>query len=353
MKGPFSHEGVAARFVALAASFALAALYPLLASPHPLPALRAFFYGPFSNLYNLLGLLEAAAPLLVCALGASLAFRAGVFNLGGEGQAAVGTLASALTVQALGGAGLPASVVLPCAILAAAAAGSLLALLSTAAELWSGADVLLTSFLLSQAALVVVDWAVGGPLKAASSNLLAMPPIPTSLRLPRLAAPSTLSLAAPIALGLALLVSFAVERSRSGYELKLYGRNRLFARSSGIGEQVGTRAMAASGAMAGIAGAFLVLGIAGRAVKGMTGGVGWNGLAVALISGSHPIGAVPASLFFAWLDAGARQGSIMADLSPDASIVMKAVALFLITARIGSGWRPRRTWMAGAAGRGE
>ncbi len=76
------------------------------------------------------------------------------------------------------------------------------------------------------------------------------------------------------------------------------------------------------------------MGQAGRAVKGMTGGVGWNGLAVALISGSDGIGAIPAALFFSWLDSGTRQASMLSDLSADSSSVLKAVALFLITARL-------------------
>ena len=92
--------------------------------------------------------------------------------------------------------------------------------------------------------------------------------------------------------------------------------------------------MAAGGALAGIAGSFLVLGQAGRAVKGMTGGVGWNGLAVALIAGTDGVGALPAALFFSWLDSGSRQAAMLADLSPDASSVLKAAALFLDTAKI-------------------
>jgi simple sugar transport system permease protein len=92
--------------------------------------------------------------------------------------------------------------------------------------------------------------------------------------------------------------------------------------------------MAASGALAGIGGSFLVLGEAGRAVKGMTGGIGWNGLAVALIAGSDGVGALPAALFFSWLDSGSRQAAMLADLSPDASSVLEAAALFLITAKL-------------------
>jgi simple sugar transport system permease protein len=98
--------------------------------------------------------------------------------------------------------------------------------------------------------------------------------------------------------------------------------------------------MAISGALGGTAGSFLVLGQAGRAIKGMTGGVGWNGLAIALIAGSDGLGAVPAALFFAWLDSGSRQASILADLSPDASSILVAAALLLITAKLRARGRP-------------
>ncbi|MDA8425108.1 MAG: hypothetical protein M0Z80_03140, partial [Treponema sp.] len=217
MRHQSRRESVVARVVALGAALALAAVYPLAASSEPLGALRAFFLGPFSSSYAFFGLLESAAPLLFCALGAAFAFRAGIFNLGGEGQAAVGALAAALTVQGLDASALPPPLVLVVAIAAAGAAGSALALLSTAAELWSGAEVLLTSFLVSQAALIAVDWAIGGPLKAASSNLPGLPPIPRRLLLPRLAPPSNLSLAAPLALVAAAFLYLAMDRSRAGY----------------------------------------------------------------------------------------------------------------------------------------
>jgi simple sugar transport system permease protein len=323
------------RLAALAVALAFAVLYALIASTDPRGALAAFFLGPFSSLYSFLALLESSAPLLACALGACIAFRAGAFNLGGEGQASVGTLAAALTVAALSRApNLPVAIVIGAAIAVAAAAGAALALLSAIAERRTGAEVMLTSFLLAQAAIIVVDWAIGGPLKDPSANLLSMSAIPERLRLPRIAPPSPLSLAFPLSVLLALCTVFFTKATRAGAELRLLGKNPAFARAVGLSPGLGAKAMAASGALAGIAGAFLVLGQAGRAVKGMTGGVGWNGLAVALIAGTDGVGALPAALFFSWLEAGSRQAAMLADLSPDASSVLEAVALFLITAKI-------------------
>ena len=139
------------RVAALGAALLLAVLYALFASSDPSAAFAAFFIGPFSNAYSMNALLESAAPLLACALGACIAFRAGSFNLGGEGQAAVGTLAAALAGSALGGhSGLPAMAGIAVVMLAAAAAGSALALVSAVAERRTGAQVMLTSFLFAE-----------------------------------------------------------------------------------------------------------------------------------------------------------------------------------------------------------
>ena len=330
------------RLVALASSLAFAALYALAASSDSMGALYAFFVSPFASPYALFSLLESSASLLCCALGACLAFRAGAFNLGGEGQASIGTLAAALTAIGCMNMGLTGAPAISAAILSAALAGAALALLSAVAESRAGAQVMLTSFLFGQAAIIAVNWAVGGPLKDPNANLLGMAAVSEGLRLPLLAPPSPLSLAFPISLALAAAVVFFTRGTRAGVEQRLLGKNRLFARAAGLSPRIGAWSMAASGALAGIGGSLLVLGQAGRAVKDMTGGVGWNGLAVALIAGSDGLGALPTALFFSWLDSGARQASILADLSPDASAVMKGIALFLITAaNLGSRARER------------
>jgi riboflavin transport system permease protein len=324
-----------ARLMAIASVLAFAALYATFASSDPRMALRAFFIAPFANAYSLFSLFESAAPLLCCALGACIAFRAGAFNLGGEGQAALGALTASLAAAALDKSpNLPPVVAVAAILCAAAASGAILALVSAVAEMRTGAQVMLTSFLLSQAASICVDWAVSGPLKEPGANLLGMAAVAGRYRLALLAPPSPLSLAFPISLALALGYALFAKGTRGGVELRLFGKNPSFAKAVGLSPRFGAWAMVASGALAGTAGAFLVLGQAGRAIKGMTGGVGWNGIAVALIAGSDGLGAVPAALFFSWLDAGAAQASMLADLSPDASAVLKAAALFLITAKI-------------------
>ena len=321
---------------ALAVAIGITVLYAMAASAMPGRALASFFLGPFSSWYSFLSLLDAASPLLVASLGAAVAFRSGRFNLGGEGQVAVGALAAAFTFRALEGSffvSVPIAAMM-LAFLAAALAGAALAFISGLTERLTGAEVLLTSFLLAQAAIIGVDWAISGPFRDPASNLLAMPSLPVQFRLVRLFPPAPLNSGAFLALALTLGMAFLLRWTRLGYELRLRGESAEFARVQGFGGSIDLWPLALSGALHGIAGALLVTGTAGRAIKGMTGGIGWNGIAVALVAGTDPFIALPSALFFAWLDSGARSASILADLSPDASSVMKAAVLFLVTARI-------------------
>ena len=167
----------ARRAAALLAALALAAVYALAAGGGA-SGLYAFFVSPFASGYSFLSLVERTAPILACAAGASIALSSGAMNLGGEGQVAAGALASALVVGYLSGIGAPPLAAAAAAFLAAMTAGALLAWVSAAAESWSGADIMLTSFLLSQAAVIAVDWTVGTALREEGSNLLAMAPVP-------------------------------------------------------------------------------------------------------------------------------------------------------------------------------
>ena len=310
----------------------LAAGFALVASEEPLRALRAFFLSPFASWPAVLTMLELAAPLAVCALGASTAFRAGHFSLGGEGQAYAGILAAALVGGLLGGRVGPAS--LPLALAAGATGGMLVALPPALGKRLAGADVLLTSFLVSQAAVLIVDWAIGSAFRDTASNLVALPAVPRAALLPRLLRPSALTPAPLAALALCIVAWYFFDRTRTGRMLDLYGRNPRFARLQGFpAAAFDWVPVLAAGALHGLAGAFMALGSNGTAVRGMSGGIGWSAIGVALVAGNEPLAVGAAALLFAWLDAGARQASILSDLPPEVSTAIKAVVLLLITAK--------------------
>jgi simple sugar transport system permease protein len=320
----------------VAGSFAavLAAGFAAFSGSNPVQGLRAFFVLPFLSRTVFLSMLESAAPLGLCALGAVSAFRAGHFSLGGEGQAYIGALAAAL-VGASGIEGLPG---LGWALLAGAAAGVLVAMLPALGKRFADADVLLTSFLISYAVVLGTDWAIAVPLRDVTNNLVALPPVQPSALLPRLALPSSLTPMPLVFIGLCLLSWFFFEHTRTGAMMDLYGRNRLFATLQGYPVKLFAWApILAAGAFHGLAGASLALGANGTAIRGMSGGIGWSAIGVALVAGNKPAAIPLAALLFAWLDAGSRQASILTDVNPDASLVIKALVLILITAR--PGWQ--------------
>lgn len=322
----------------LALALIAAAAYMLASSDQPGRALIAFFVSPLSNPTVFLNLLEQAAAPCLCALGAAIVFRSGDFNLGGEGQAYAGGLAAILTL--LSASRLPGALGLPAGLLVGALAGSFVSFPSALSRRWTGADVLLSTFLVSQTVVLVLDWAIAGPLRDPTSNLIATPLIASSALLPRLLPPSSLSLSLPIAAVAALGLDRFLRRSRRGMELSMFGGNPAFAAS--IGFRVRAYAfwpLITSGALHGLAGALIALGGNGRAVRGMTGGVGWNGIAIALLAGNDPRWILPAALFFSWLDAGSRQASILAGVSIDVGAVAKALVLLLATAKFFSARR--------------
>ncbi len=328
------------RTFALGVSILAATVYINLASEHPAEALKAFFLSTLSNSTVFLNLLEQAAAPAVCALGAALVFRSGDFNLGGEGQAYAGSVLSVLAL--LSASRLPGSAGLAVGLLSGAFAGALVSFPSALSRRKTGADALLSTFLVSQAVLLALDWAVAGPLRDPASNLMATRVIERAFRLPRLFPPSTISPALILAAAFAAGMDRFLRMSRRGMELTMYGKNPEFARS--IGFRVADCAfwpLVASGALHGIAGALLALGGNGRAVRGMTGGIGWNGISIALVAANDPRWVLPAALFFSWLDAGSRQASILADLPVDVGVVSKALVLLLATARFLGGAEKR------------
>lgn len=318
--------------LALAAALGAAALYILAAAEDPGAAFRAFFLSPFARPTVLANLIEQAAAPCLCALGTALVFRSGDFNLGGEGQAYAGGVLSVLALLAL--PALPGPAGLAGGLAAGALAGAVVALPSALSRRNLGADVLLSTFLVSQAMVLVLDWGIAGPLRDPASNLIATSVVEAAYRLPRLAPPSWLSPAPFLAAAAAIALDRFLRASRGGLELTLYGRNPAFAASMGFR----VRAYAfwpllASGALNGLAGALLALGANGRAVRGMTGGIGWNGISIALLAGNDPRLILPAALFFSWLETGSRQASILAGISVDVGTVAKALVLLFATAR--------------------
>jgi simple sugar transport system permease protein len=304
-----------------------------LGSNTPGEALRAFFVTPLTNRYYVGNLLSSMGNLLVAGLGIVIAFRAGLYNLGGEGQiyasALAGTVAGLALPQAAGPLG--ALVV----VLVAMATGGLLAGLSGALRHFFRAPEIITSFLLSAAVIPLVDYLITGPFNDPDRNLIATRTLPESFWLPRLLVPSELSLALVIAVALAGVVFLVLYRTVPGYELRLFGLNNEFARYAGINTGAHTvGAMAVSGALHGLCGGLMVLGTYHAAISAFSGGIGWNAIAVALIARLHPLAAIASALVFSYLEAGAKASMLHTEFTFELATIIQGVVFLFVTAHL-------------------
>lgn len=308
----------------------------LLTADRPLETLETFVLGPFSNRFVFGNLLARAALLSLTGLGVVIAFRAGVFNLGGEGQV---YLAALVTTALITDAGSSAVM----GIWGAAAVSAALAGASGWLKHRTGADELITSFLISAAIMPVVDYLITGPMRDRASSLLATVSVPDELLPATLLPPSnltTVGLWGPVAIAVGATLLFL---TRFGYELRVVGANRRLARTAAIPLGRYTwMPMLLSGMLHGLAGAGLVLGIHGRSILGFSSGLGWNGLAVALIARNHPLLVIPSALFFAFLEAGSRAAVLQNRSTWELGSIVQAVVFLFVTARIVRGAGRRR-----------
>jgi riboflavin transport system permease protein len=324
--------GITGLALTLGISFALVILLILLLSATPGKAIFAFFIGPFTNIYFLGNMLNSAVPLVFAGLGIAIAFKASVFNLGGEGQIYAGGLAA--TAVCLG---LPAAngyIGGALSLAAAMLASGVLAGLSGYFRMRWNANEMISSFLLSAAIILVVNHFITGPLDDPGNNLLATLPIGDRYNLLRIFLPSMLNVSAPFALLAAAGVYVFMFRSHAGYEMRMCGLNREFSRYGGINVSAYLiLPMIISGALHGLGGGLMILGTHHAAIQGFSFGTGWNGIAVALIAKNNPFGVIPAALLFSYLDAGAKAAMLNADLTFEIAAIAQSFIFYLVTAQ--------------------
>ncbi|MDO1485115.1 ABC transporter permease [Rhodococcus rhodochrous] len=257
--------------------------------------------------------LLATAPLLLVALGACIASRAGVFNIGQEGQVLLGAMGGTFIALRLPG---PPLLVIPVSLLAGAALGGLLAAVSALLYRIRQVNIVVSTLLLSFVAVQVVSFAVSTPWllqePRGSANATAAAQsalIPADYRMPAFGQSPGLSIG--LGLVLALVATVAVwallSRSTLGFRLDMIGLNPVTARHAGVRVAlIGTGALVASGAFAGLAGAVIVESSAFRLQPAVSNNYGWDGLLVALIARNRPLVAIPVALAFGALRTGSN-----------------------------------------------
>ncbi|MHC1691944.1 MAG: ABC transporter permease [Sphaerochaetaceae bacterium] len=320
--------------ILLIIAIALAALVILafLLSKTPGKTLWYFFFGPLQNTYYLGNMLNSAIPLIFGGLGVSLAMRSDNFNLGGEGQIYSGAFTATICAIQLAPLGMFGAVL---ALLAGALVAGFLGGLSGYFRMKWDTSELITSFLISNGVVLMVNYLITGPFMDTSTNLIATQKIPEAFHLPLILPPSNLSSALFLAVVAVVCVHFYLYKTKMGYELRMSGLNRQFARYGGIDTKLYmVLPMFLSGALYGLGGGIAIYGTYFSCMKEFSTGMGWNGLAVALIAKFKPSAVIPAALFFAYIEAGSRNAMLHSDVTFEIASIVQSVVFFLVTSEV-------------------
>jgi simple sugar transport system permease protein len=281
------------------------------------------------------GTIRWTTPLIFCGLAVAIAFRAGVFNLGVDGQLYLGSVAATAVGLYLANSMAPIlGIVL--AILVGAAVGALWALIPAILLVKWKTDEVVTTLLLNFIAVLFTDFLVMGPMMGTGSTgtTYSTDNLPVFMKLPLILLPSKANIGLYIAVLLALLLTFIVYRTTLGYELKIVGSNPLFAKYGGVrSKRVVVTTMLISGAIAGLAGAIEIIGVHHRFPGRYNSGLGFDGIVVALLANNNPIGVLISGLFFGALRNGSMNMERITDVPRAMVQVIQAVIILLVTAK--------------------
>lgn len=318
--------------ITIGVSFIIAIILIFILSKEPGRTIYYFFIGPFTNRYYFGNMVNTAIPLIFTGLGISLAFKSSVFNLGGEGQVYSGALIATIVCLALPNTNGYFGAFL--ALVSAMLVGALLAGLSGLFKMKWDTNELISSFLISNAVILIVNYFITGPLDDPNSYLLTTSTIPSQYHFLKILPPSNLNIGIILAILTAFFTYFLMCHSHWGYEMKMCGLNREFSRYGGINvSNYFVLPMFLSGALHGFAGGVSILGTYHTCIKEFSFGMGWNGIAVALIARNNPIGVLPAAIFFAYLNAGAKTAMLHSDVTFEIAAIIQSVVFYLVTAK--------------------
>ncbi|MFQ5409977.1 MAG: ABC transporter permease [Anaerolineales bacterium] len=276
--------------------------------------------------------LVTTTPLIFGGLAVALGFRAGLFNIGAEGQLFVG--ATFATYVGFAFTNLPAIIHIPFALAAGALGGAIWGFIPGWLKAKTGGHEVINTIMMNFVAFRLSEWLLSGPMQRPESFNPVSPNITPSAELPRFFdAPIRFHLGFFVALGAAYLVYWLLFRTTWGFDLRTVGSNPHAARYAGMNTVLVTvLAMGISGGLAGLAGANEVLGVNHNLAMAFSSGTGFDSIAIALLGKSHPLGVVVAALLFGFLKAGATNMQLSAGIPIDIIAILQALVLAFIAA---------------------
>jgi len=322
-------------FAALLVAAAAAAM--ALAGANPAAGFFALVRGALGGEHQLSETLVQTTALLFPSLAVALAFRAGLFNIGAEGQLIVGGLFAGVAGAAIAA---PAWIAIPLILAAGAAGGGFWGGIAGALRARFGGNEVIATLMLNIVAALVANYLVGGPLHSAAATGAETPELATTSWLPVLLGGTRLTVAFPLALALAAFLRYVLDGTVFGYSLRAAGDAPQAAARAGIDlGRTALVAMTLSGAIAGLGGATLVAGVLHRFNVALSPGYGFIAIAVALVGGLDPLRIVLAAFAFGILQSGSLTMQALAHVPKDTVTFIEGLAIVGLSARHFAGRR--------------
>ena len=331
------HGGIVTTVAALAATLATGGLIVAALGYNPVETLAHSFLSPFSRPDRIADLFVKAAPLITISLGLVICYRANIWNIGAEGQFILGALAAGLLALAVPDATSP--LLLPAMMAAAVLAGAAWAAIAAAMRAHFNANEILVTLMMSYIASLLIDYMVRGPLRDPASfgfPLTRMYPdagLVAPMPLPFIGQVGQLHYGVLLAVALAPLVWFALNRSLPGYQTKVAGLAPRAGRFAGFSATLTLYgAMAVSGGLAGLAGMVEVSANIGQLQPNVSFGYGFTAIIVAFLARLNPLATVLAGLVIAVADLGGDNAQIALGIPKVVSGMFKGILLFYLLA---------------------
>lgn len=299
----------------------------LAAGADPGRAVSAFWIGVFGSTTGFAEIFVKATPIILVSLGVAVSFQTGFFNIGGEGQFYMGALASAFVALKMNWIpGILRIILCAVAAMIVGAGWSLIpAIMKTKLKISETVNTIMMNYI----ALMIIGIVIRGPLQEEGSSFPQTGQIDKSARLPQLWMPTRLHLGIVIAVITAFIVWFIMKRSTLGFEMRMVGNNKRCA--SCLGMPV-TRSLLLSAAMggglAGLAGMSELLGVQFRLLEGLSSGVGYTGVLIALLASNQPLGVLLVSIIYAFFQTGAN--TMQRQVGVPAAIVQIVTGMIVI-----------------------
>ncbi len=301
-----------------------------LAGANPFETYRAMLVGAFGSRYAISETFVKAIPLMLAGLGVSIAFRMLFWNIGAEGQLAMGAFAAAGTALFIV-PHIPPGLALPLVIVAGFVAGAAWGIIPALLKAWVGVNEIITTLMMNYIAILWIEYLFYGPWKDPQGyGFPGTAEFPAVAWLPRLAN-TRVHLGLLIAIVAAAFIWLVLSRTKWGYEIRVIGENPVAARYAGISTARNIiLVMLLSAGLAGLAGMAEVAGVSHRLQKGVTVGYGYTAIIVAWLAKLNPWAVLVVAFLLAGLLVGGDQIQITMGLPASMALVLQGIILFLV-----------------------